>query len=310
MLAFTFPGQGSQRPEMGAPWRDHPSWRLVEQATAITAELDGRDVGRLLLDADAEELRDTRNAQLTTFVTSMMVLDAVRDRGVGADYVAGHSLGEYTALAAAGVISFDDGVRLVTARAAAMHDAGVANPGTMAAVLGLAADEVAAACAEADGDAWLANDNSDGQIVIAGSEAGVAAAGEAAKQRGAKRVVALPVAGAFHTPYMAEARQRLETAIAAATLGDASVSVVANVDADVHHDSGDFAELMAAQLVSPVRWRETLARLADVGVTAFVEPGPGGVLTGMAKRAVRGATTLAIATPDDLEKLSELDTTA
>ena len=138
MLAFTFPGQGSQRPGMGRPWQGHESWELIEEASDVA----GRDVAALLLDADAEELRDTRNAQLTTFVSSLMVLDAVERLGIEPSFCAGHSLGEYTALVATGALSFDDGVRLVVERADAMHEAGLAAPGTMAAVLGLDDDDV------------------------------------------------------------------------------------------------------------------------------------------------------------------------
>ena len=133
MLAFTFPGQGSQQPGMGRPWVDHPSWTLVAQAS----EASGRDVAALLLDADADELRRTENAQLSTYVLSLVVHDAVRALGVRCAVAAGHSLGEYTALTATGALGFDDGVRLVIARADAMHDAGLEHPGTMAAVLGL-----------------------------------------------------------------------------------------------------------------------------------------------------------------------------
>jgi len=138
MLAFTFPGQGSQRPGMGRPWVDHESWELVGEAS----EIAGRDIAALLLDADAEALKDTRNAQLTTFVSSLMVLDAVERLGIEPSFCAGHSLGEYTALAATGALGFDDGVRLVIERAAAMHEAGNESPGTMSAVLGLDDEDV------------------------------------------------------------------------------------------------------------------------------------------------------------------------
>ena len=191
MLAFTFPGQGSQRPGMGRPWAEHESWELVGEAS----EIAGRDLGRLLLDADAEELRDTRNAQLTTFVSSLMVVDAVERLGIEPAYCAGHSLGEYTALVATGALSFEEGVRLVAERADAMHDAGLQNKGTMSAVLGLDDDQVEVACRLADDEVWVANFNAPGQVVIAGSEDGVRQAGEQAKQLGAKRVMPLPVAG-------------------------------------------------------------------------------------------------------------------
>jgi [acyl-carrier-protein] S-malonyltransferase len=305
MLAFTFPGQGSQRPGMGRPWVDHESWELVEEASEIAAEADGRDVARLLLDADAEELRDTRNAQLTTFVSSLMVLDAVERLGIEPSFCAGHSLGEYTALTATGALGFDDGVHLVIARADAMHDAGIENPGTMAAVLGLDDDQVDVACRRADADVWVANYNAPGQVVIAGSPDGVTAAGAHAKELGAKRVMPLPVSGAFHTPYMMSARERLRTAIAAAAPRDAEIPVVSNVDALPHRTGSEWASLLSAQLSSPVRWKQVLLELVDLGVTQFVELGPGGVLTGMAKRTATDARTVSVATPEELDKLIE-----
>ena len=151
MIAFTFPGQGSQKPAMGAPWKDHESWNLVARAS----EVSGRDIGRLLLDTDAEELTDTRNAQISTFVLSLVVRDAAGRAGVTPDRLAGHSLGEYSALAAGGVLSFDDGVRLVTERGEAMAEAGRKQVGTMAAVLGLDDDQVETACSDVDGDVWV-----------------------------------------------------------------------------------------------------------------------------------------------------------
>lgn len=300
MLAFTFPGQGSQRTGMGRPWQDHESWELVDEAS----EVAGRDIAALLCDADADELKDTRNAQLTTFVSSLMVLDAVQRIGIDASYCAGHSLGEYTALTATGALGFDDGIRLVSARAAAMHDAGLEQPGTMAAVLGLDDDQVVVACNLADADVWVANYNAPGQVVIAGSPDGVDKASAHAKELGAKRVMPLPVAGAFHTPFMAAARDRLRDAIAAAQPRDTDVPVVSNVDASAHNVGEEWASLLSAQLSSPVRWRQSLLTLQNEGVTDFAELGPGGVLSGMAKRTTDGRT-ISIATPDDLDKLLE-----
>lgn len=301
MLAFTFPGQGSQRPGMGRPWQNHESWELVDEASHVA----GRDVASLLLDADAETLKDTRNAQLTTFVASLMVLDAVERLGIVPTFCAGHSLGEYTALTATGALSFEDGVRLVVERADAMHEAGISSPGTMAAVLGLDDDVVEVACRRADSDVWVANFNAPGQVVIAGSPEGVAAAGEHAKSLGAKKVMPLQVSGAFHTPFMTAARERLRTAITLASPRDAEVPVVSNVDALPHATGDEWSSLLSAQLSSPVRWKHCLLTLAEQGVTGFVELGPGGVLTGMAKRTVDTARTISVSTPDELDKLIE-----
>jgi len=286
---------------MGRPWQGHESWELIEEASDVA----GRDVAALLLDADAEELRDTRNAQLTTFVSSLMVLDAVERLGIEPSFCAGHSLGEYTALVATGALSFDDGVRLVVERADAMHEAGLAAPGTMAAVLGLDDDDVEIACRRADSDVWVANFNAPGQIVIAGSPEGVAKASDIAKELGAKRVMPLQVSGAFHTPFMTAARDRLRVAITAANPRDTEVPVVSNVDALLHATGDEWSSLLSAQLSNPVRWKHCLLTLAAEGVTGFVELGPGGVLTGMAKRTVENSRTISVATPDELDKLIE-----
>ncbi len=299
MIAFTFPGQGSQKPGMGAPWRDHPSWELVDEASTVA----GRDVAHLLLEAEADELRETRNAQLATFVTSLVVLDAVERLGVDPARVAGHSLGEYTALTAAGVLGFADGVRLVAERGDAMQVAAAERAGTMAAVVALDDDDVAVACARTDGDVWVANHNAPGQVVIAGAPEAVAAAGEHAKELGARRVLPLEVSGAFHTPFMATARDRLRKALAVADLRDAELPVLANVDARAHVAAAEWEELLGAQLCSPVRWRHILHALGQEGVDLLVELGPGSALTGMAKRTVEGVSTLAVGEPADLDRL-------
>jgi [acyl-carrier-protein] S-malonyltransferase len=287
---------------MGTPWRDTPSWELV----ARLAEVTGRDIGRLLLHAGAEELKETANAQLATFALSLVILDAVRADPAAGEATpvaaAGHSLGEYSALVAAGVLEPDEGARLVAARGAAMAAAAAARPGTMAAVLGLDPEAVADAC-EAVADVWVANDNATGQVVIAGTAEGVAAATEGARRLGARRVVPLAVGGAFHTPLMAPAQAALDTALAAAPLADASVGCVANVDAEVHTSAAEWRRLLSLQLTSPVLWRASLLRLHDLGITAFIELGPGTELSGMVKRTVAGATRANVASPDDLATL-------
>ncbi len=302
MLAFTFPGQGSQKPGMGAPWRQHPSWELVGEAS----EVSRRDVAGLLLEADADELRSTRNAQLVTFVTSLVVLDAVERVGIAPAVVAGHSLGEYTALTATGALSFDEGVRLVAARGEAMQRAADARPGTMAAILGLDDDDADAACRRADGDVWVANFNAPGQVVIAGSVEGVEAASAAAKDLGAKRVMPLQVGGAFHTQFMAPARDELRKAVEEAAIRDPEIPILANIDARSHQTAVEWTSLLSAQLCSPVRWRQTVQRMVADGVDTFVELGPGGILTGMAKRIAADRRGIAVGTPDDIDHLLEV----
>lgn len=300
VLALLFPGQGSQRPQMGLPWRDHPAWAVVQRIS----EAAGRDVAALLTDADAETLKATRNAQLAAFALSMVTLYAARSSGL--EYapapraVAGHSLGEYTALTAAGALDPEGAARLVAARGDAMQAAADREPGTMAAVLGLEPEEVTAACATVEG-AWPANDNAPGQYVISGTPSGVEAAGEAALGLGAKRVMGLAVGGAFHSPLMAPAQGRLDEALASAHFHDSDVDVVANVDASAHRNG--WQELLSRQLVSPVRWRESLLTLERLGVTSFLELGPGSELSGMVKRTIDGSHRANVATPDDLDGL-------
>jgi len=298
LLAFTFPGQGSQRPGMGLSWVDHPSWEVVDEATALS----GRDVARLLTEADEAELRQTANAQLATFVISLVALDAIERVGLAPTVCAGHSLGEYSALTASGAMTFEDGVRLVSERGEAMHDASEENPGTMAAVLGLKDEGAESACAGID-DVWIANFNAEGQVVIAGTFAGVEEASQAARQLGAKKVTPLIVAGAFHTPLMAPAAARLRKALSSTRFLLPEVPVVANLDARAHRGAGEWRSLLSGQLCSPVRWRQSLHTLGTLGTTCVVEVGPGGVLASLTKRALKGVATLAVATPDDIDVL-------
>lgn len=301
MLTFVFPGQGSQQPGMGAAFADDPAWSVVAQASDAT----GRDVAHLLLDADADELVETRNAQLGTFVHSMVVLEALRGRGVEPAAAAGHSLGELSALCAAGVLGFDDAVRLVAERGEAMQVCCTQQKGTMAAVLGLDEPQVTEVCASVDGDVWVANVNAPGQVVIAGDPASIDAASAIAKDAGAKRVMALDVSGAFHTPFMAPAGERLAAAIAHAAFHDATIPVAANVDGALHTAAADWPALLERQLTSPVRWIGCVESLRAAGADTFVEVGPGAVLTGTIKRIDRDAARHSVTTPVELDAVAQ-----
>jgi len=299
VLAFTFPGQGSQRPGMGRSWVDHPSWELVKEGS----ELTGIDLTHLLIEADADELKHTSNAQIATFTSSLVVLDAVERLGLSPAYCAGHSLGEYTALVAAGALSFEEGVRLVAERGEAMRLASEAAPGTMVALVGLKDDDAEAACQRAEGDVWVANYNSPGQVVLAGTEEALERAIVIAKELGAKKAMRLPVGGAFHTPLMQSARPRLRKALSEISFRPPEVPVIANVDARPHRDPESWPGLLSAQLCSPVRWSQSIKLMHDSGIRVFVELGPGGVLTGLARRIAPSAKGVSVATPDDLETL-------
>jgi [acyl-carrier-protein] S-malonyltransferase len=286
---------------MGRAWVDHPSWEV----TAEASETAGRDLSALLLDAPMEELTRTGNAQLATFVMSLIVLDAVERLGLSPAACAGHSLGEYTALVASGALSFTDGTRLVMERGDAMQFAADEQPGTMAAMLGISDDDAEAACQRAEDDVWVANYNAPGQVVIAGTVQGVAAASERAKELGARKVLPIPVSGAFHTALMLPARSRLRKALANVEFHSPEVPVVANVDARVHTDPAEWPGLLSAQLCSPVRWRQTLETLAGRGASAVIELGPGGVLTGLIRRTVPDLRAVTITVPEDLDKLMD-----
>ena len=252
-----------------------------------------------------EELTRTANAQLATFVMSLVVLDAVERLGLTPGACAGHSLGEYTALVASGALSLSDGTSLVIERGDAMQEAADARPGTMAALIGIADDDAEAACQRAESDVWVANYNAPGQVVIAGTEEGIALATGHAKELGARKVLPIPVSGAFHTPMMLPARARLRERLDTVTFHAPEVPVVANVDARVHTDAAEWPGLLSAQLCSPVRWKHTLEVLSGRGATLIIELGPGGVLTGMVRRATPDVRGVPVAAPDDLDKLMD-----
>lgn len=293
-LALVFPGQGSQRPGMGEPWVGNAGWSLVERAGVIL----GGDVERLLLDADADELSGTAAAQLSTYLVSLLAWQALSPLAVSV--VAGHSLGEITALVAGGVLTVEDGLVLVAARGAAMASAVDAAPGTMAAVLGLPEDDVDDVCRGLP-DVWTANYNAPSHVVISGTATGVEAAAAALRQAGARRVLPLPVGGAFHTPLMEPARSPLESALSRATYAEPSVPVLSGARAAPY--AADVAATLSEQLTAPVRWRQVLEQLRAYDVDTVVEVGPGGVLAGLVRRTLPGVRVLSVATPDDVALL-------
>jgi [acyl-carrier-protein] S-malonyltransferase len=277
---------------MGAPWRAHPSSRLLDQIGSLA----GVDVRRLVEEAELEELVRTDNAQLATFALSTMVADAAR---VDADLAIGHSLGEYSALHFAGILSLEDATHLVVERGRAMAAASAEAPGSMVAVLGATPEQLAAALAEVPG-VVVANENAPGQTVVAGSVADLATLRERSRELGLRKVLPLEVGGAFHSPLMAPALGALRQALEAATFSRGRIPVVANVDAEPHDGDADWVELLSAQLTGAVRFAssvDTLPAAAD----QFVELGPGGVLAGLVKRIRPAASIASYAEPGDLE---------
>jgi [acyl-carrier-protein] S-malonyltransferase len=290
---------------MGRPWVEHESWELVDEAS----EVCGRDVGRLLLDADADELKDTRNAQLMTFVSSLMVLDAVERLGIEPSFCAGHSLGEYTALVAAGALAFEDALPLVRLRAQAMQEAVPQGEGAMAAILGLDEDAVRLACAEsAQGQVVEAvNFNAPGQIVIAGHAGAVERAVAAAKARGAKRAVPLPVSAPFHSSLLAPAAARLKERLASIEVRPPRIPVVNNVDAQVYGEPERIKDALVRQADHPVRWVECVRAIARQGVTHVAECGPGRILAPLVRRIAEDAQGYALVDRESMEQtLAEL----
>lgn len=285
--ALVFPGQGSQYVGMGRGlW--NASAKARELFTIADDTLSYRLSG-LCFEGPEAELRETANAQPAILVVSIAAFTLLREAAEGElspRFVAGHSLGEFSALVAAGALSFADALRLVRRRGELMSAAGQARPGTMAAVLGLDDGEVEAACAEAAfaGIVVVANYNSAGQTVISGEPAAVERAGEIAKAKGARRVIPLPVSGAFHSPLMEPALEPFRRAVAECRIADPRWPVVGNVGARPLDSADEVRRELGGQLVSPVRWARSIEYMAEEGTGLFVEVGPGQVLAGLIKR--------------------------
>ena len=303
--AFTFPGQGSQAVGMGKALAD-----AFPEARAVFAEVDealGQKLSAVIFDGPIETLTLTESAQPALMAVSLAALRVLEARGVRIKdkvaYVAGHSLGEYSALAAAGSLSVADAARLLRIRGRAMQAAVPVGVGAMAALIGLDLDQARAVATEAAAGeiCEAANDNGGGQVVISGHKAAIERALEIAKAKGAKRAILLPVSAPFHCALMAPAADAMAAALADAEIRAPAVPVVANVLARPITDPAEIRRALVAQVTGMVRWRESIAWLAGAGTTLFVEIGAGKVLSGLAKRIAEGAETLAVGTPADID---------
>jgi [acyl-carrier-protein] S-malonyltransferase len=304
-LAFIFPGQGSQAVGMGKALAD-----AFVQARAVFEEVDaalGEKLSKLIWEGPAEALTLTENAQpalMATSLAAMRVLEAEAgvDLARDAQFVAGHSLGEYSALAAARAFTIGDAAQLVRIRGRAMQKAVPVGTGAMAALLGLEFDQAVAVAAEAaQGEVCqAANDNGGGQVVVSGNKAAVERAVEIARAKGAKRATMLPVSAPFHCALMEPAAEVMAAALADVTVRPPVVPIVANVLVKPVSDPRDIVRALVAQVTGTVRWRESVALMAAAGVTTFYEVGAGRVLSGLVKRIVDGASGVSIGTPDDV----------
>jgi [acyl-carrier-protein] S-malonyltransferase len=282
--AFIFPGQGSQYVGMGRDVCDaYPEARDAFDVANQVLEFDLADV---CFNGPEEKLRETRYTQLAILAHSVAVWRVIESKGVSPDYVAGHSVGEYSALVANGSLAYGDALRLVRVRAEAMYSSGLDRPGTMAAIIGIPEGNTDDLLTDAGAAGIIvpANYNSPAQIVVSGEVAAVGRAVEVARSHGAKRAIKLNVSGAFHSPLMESAEQELAAAIEAVAFADAAVPVISNVTACGVTAPGEIGGLLRRQLTSPVKWHQSMKYLLDEGVTSFVEVGPGKVLCGLLKR--------------------------
>jgi [acyl-carrier-protein] S-malonyltransferase len=308
--ALLFPGQASQYVGMGKDLYDSfpLARRMYDKASGILEF----DVARMSFEGPAEELVQTVHTQPAIFVHSCVAHALAMEKGLAFAVAAGHSLGEYSALVACGVLTFEDALTAVKHRARYMQDACVANPGTMAAILGLDFDAVVAVCARASaaGVVVAANYNSANQIAISGDQAGIEKAGELAKEAGAKRVVPLAVGGAFHSPLMQPSPEQLKPVLDELAFSNAHTPVIINVTAKPTTDANEIKARLIEQLTAPVLWYPTLQRMSEMGIDCAIEVGPKKVLSGLAKSVLKDASLLSIDVAADVESvLAECGTT-
>ncbi len=306
-IAYVFPGQGSQSVGMGKDVYDSlaETRARFDQADAVL----GFPLTQLIFEGPEADLKQTANTQPALLTTSVALYEAFASKGFKPDYVAGHSLGEYSALTAAGAMSFEEAVATVRARGEFMEQAVPGGQGAMAAVLGGEREALAGLCADisSGGDVVeLANINCPGQIVVSGSQAGVSKVVERVKEIGAKRAIPLEVSGPFHSSLMTSAADRLKEKLANVTIHDAAVPVVANVTARPVERAGDIPELLVRQVYSPVLWQDSVSWLISQGVDTFIEFGPGSVLTGLIRKIDKTVRTFNVSSLESLEQTAEV----
>lgn len=305
-IAFVFPGQGSQVVGMGKGLADqYPE--VMEYFTKADNKLNNC-LSSLIFEGPQEDLTKTVNAQPALLTTSIAILKLFQKSGIQADYVAGHSLGEYTALVAANALTFEEGVYAVRKRGEFMEKAVPNGEGTMAAVLGLDREKLGEVTRSIDEQGFpvsLANLNCPGQIVISGSRKGVELAGEKAKEAGAKRVIPLEVSGPFHSSLMKPASAELKSVLDSLEMKDAEIPVIANVSAEPMQSSSVIKEKLIEQLYSPVLWEDSVQKMIDLGVDTFIEIGPGKVLSGLIKKVDRGVKTYSISDEESCQMVIE-----
>jgi len=306
VIAFIFPGQGSQAVGMGKALAE--AYPAARETFAEADEALGERLSGLCFDGPADRLVLTENTQPAILAVSVACFRVLASRGLKPDFVAGHSLGEYSAHVAAGTLAFADALRTVRRRGRYMQEAVPVGQGAMAAILGLDAAKVAQACEEAaEGEVVSpANLNAPGQVVIAGAKGAVARASEAAKRLGARRAITLPVSAPFHCALMKPAEVRLAPDLRALPAGDPLVPVVANVDAEVKRSGRDAIDALIRQVSSPVRWEDVMRRLASEGVRKYVEVGPGTVLTGLGRKTLPDAAFASAEDPAGVDAAAAL----
>jgi len=284
--AFVFPGQGAQYPGMGKDLFDQSE--EAKKLFLLADDILGYSITDIMFAGTQDDLKQTKVTQPAIFLHSVILAKIVGEKFVP-DMVAGHSLGEFSALTAAGSLSFEDGLKLVYQRAMAMQAACEMNPSTMAAIIGMENELVEEVCDSIDAVVVPANYNTIGQIVISGSHEGIDQAIEILKEKGARRAIKLPVGGAFHSPLMEPAREKLAAAISAAPISSPVCPIYQNVDALPHSDPGEIRNNLVSQLTSPVRWTQTSQNMLKDGAGEFIESGPGKVLQGLIKKVDRQA---------------------